>query len=304
VTPTWGEINTVKTDTNGDYSVNWQPQPGMRDAKYFVIARDTEQNLAAIEAVETNKTRVTLRLGPALSISGTVQDANGAPLSRANINLNMMAGNMGGMVEYQPIKVSADGAFTIPALPMGQQYHVYVTAKGFGSANKTVGKNQSRTNSIQLSPFKLKLADRPLAGQVLGADGKPLPGAQVNINGNGQPNGNMRTDGNGHFQFKVCAGPIQIFVWSQSGAGRNNSGSAQARGGDTNVVVTMGVRQQPQQPPVVMRETPLKPQPWTLNALVTWPANHKTGAIVLLALQAAVLFGTAGGIFWFTRKRG
>ena len=76
-----------------------------------------------------------------------------------------------------------------------------------------------------MSPFKLKAADRQLAGQVLGTDKKPLPGAQVNINGNGQPNGNMTTDATGHFKFKVCDGPIQIFVWSQSGSGRNNSGN-------------------------------------------------------------------------------
>jgi protocatechuate 3,4-dioxygenase beta subunit len=302
VTPTWGTVDTAKTDANGEYSVNWQSQPGMRDAKYFAIARDVERNLAAIEAIGTNKTRVDLRLEPGLSISGTVQDAKGAPLTRANINLNMMAGNMGGMVEYQAIKVNTDGTFTIPALPMGQQYIVNVTVNGYGSLRKNVGKTQSRTNSIQLSPFKLKIADRQLAGQVLGTDNKPLSGVQVNINGNGQPNGNTRTDATGHFKFKVCDGPIRIFAYSPSGAGRNNSANWQARGGDTNVVVKMGVQQQQRQ--IVERETPLKPQPWTLNALVTWPANHKTSMIILLSLQAAVLLGTGGGVFWSTRKRG
>jgi hypothetical protein len=274
----------------------------MRDVKYFVIARDIERNLAAIEAIDTNKTRVMLQLEPGLSISGTVQDAKGTPLARANINLNIMAGNMGGMVEYEPIKMNSDGTFTIPALPTGQQYHVYASASGYGSAQKSIGKTQSRTNSIQLSPFKLKNADRQLAGQVLGADNKPLAGAQVNINGNGQPNGNVRTDATGHFKFKVCDGPIDIYVWSSSGSGRNNSGSSHVRGGDTNVVVKMGVQQQQRQ--TVERETPLKPQPWTVSALLTWPANHKTGMIILLSLQAVVLLGTAGGIFWFTRKRG
>jgi len=302
VTPTWGAIDTAKTDGNGEFSVNWQPQPGMRDVKNFAIARDGERNLAAIEAIGTNKTRVDLRLQPGLSISGTVQDAKGAPLTRANINLNIMAGNMGGMVEYQPIKVNSDGTFTIPALPMGQQYHVYVTATGYGSTQRSVGKTQSQTNRIQLSPFKLKTADRQLAGQVLGTDNKPLAGVQVNINGNGQPNGNMRTDATGHFKFKVCDGPIRIFAYSPSGSGRNNSANWQARGGDTNVVVKMGA-QQPQRQ-IVERETPLKPQPWTLNALATWPANHKTGMIILLSLQAAVLLGTGGGVFWFMRKRG
>jgi hypothetical protein len=53
-----------------------------------------------------------------------------------------------------------------------------------------------------------------------------------------------------------------------------------------------------------MRETPLKPQPWTWNALVAWPENHRTGAIILLSLQGALLLATAGGIFCFTRRRG
>jgi len=302
VTPTWGSIENSKTDANGDYSVSWQAQPGMPNAKYFVVARDIGQNMAALQDIGTNKTGLTLRMEPALSISGTVQDANGAALTHANINLNMMAGNMGGMVEYQPIKLNASGEFTIPALPMGQQYYVYASAQGYGSVSKNVGKNQSRTNSIQLAPFKLKLADLELAGQVQGTDGKPLPGAQVSINGNGQPNGNMRTDENGHFHFKVCAGPIQIFAWSQSGTGRNNSANVQARGGDKDVVVKMGAQQRQRQ--TVMRDTPLIPQPWTLSSVVGWPANHKTGTIILLSLQAALLLGTAGGIFWFTRKRG
>ena len=81
-----------------------------------------------------------------------------------------------------------------------------------------------------------------------------------------------------------------------------NSANWQARGGDTNVVVKMGVQQQQRQ--IVTREIPLKPQSWTVGALVSWPANHKTGMIILLSLQAVVLLGTGVGIFWFTRKRG
>ncbi len=303
VTPTWGTIDVAKTDSDGKYSVTWQSQPGMHGAKYFAVARDTERNLAAMEAIDTNKTSVDLHLAPGLSISGTVQDTKGAPLARANINLNMMAGNMGGMVEYQPIKLNSDGTFTIPALPLGQRYMVNVTANGYGSVRRNVTTTQSQTNSLQLSPFKLKIADRQLAGQVLDTDGKPLSGVQVNINGNGQPNGNTRTDATGHFKFKVCDGPITIFAYSPSGgSGRINSVNWQTRGGDTNVVVKMGARQPQRQ--VVTREIPLKPQAWTASAMLAWPANHKTGMVILLSLQAVVLLGVGGGIFWFTRKRG
>jgi protocatechuate 3,4-dioxygenase beta subunit len=300
VTPSFGAQDIAKTDTNGAYSVNWQPEIGMRDAKYFAVARDVDRNLAAIGSIGTNEEApVILRLAPAISISGTVQDAKGAPLPRANINLNMMAGNMGGMVAYRPIKINSDGTFAIPALPMGQRYMIFATASEHGSARKNISITQSQTNHIQLSPFRLKAADRLLAGQVLGADKKPLPGVQVMINGNDQPNANGRTDESGHFTFKVCDGPVRIFAFSPSGSGRNNSGSSQARGGDTNVIVRMGVQQRP----VVERDL-LKPQSWTLDALAAWPASHKTGAIILLSLQAAALLGTAGGIFWFTRKRG
>jgi len=300
VTPSWGSVDTAKTDASGEYSVTWQPEPGMRGAKYFVVARDIEKNLAAIEAIATNQTRVNLQLGPGLTISGTVQDTKGAPLQRANVNLNLLAGNNGGMVEHRPIKLNSDGKFSIPALPTGQQYRVYVNVNGYGSARKSIGKTQSQTNSIELAPFKLKPADRQLAGQVLGSDKKPLSGAQVNINGNGQPNGNTRTDSTGHFKFKVCDGPIDIFVWSQSESGRNNSANWSAHGGETNIVIKMGARQ-PQQA-IVQREIPLKPQAWTMSALVAWPGEHKTGAIVLLSLQAAVLMGTAAGVFWFMRR--
>ncbi|MGO8766537.1 MAG: carboxypeptidase regulatory-like domain-containing protein [Limisphaerales bacterium] len=303
VTPAFGQTDVAKTDAQGGYSVNWQPQPGMPNMKNFVIARDVERNLAAIEPIATGQTNIILRLVPGLSISGTVQDAKGTPLPRANINLNIMTGNNGGMVEYQPIKIDTDGTFTIPALPTGQQYLVFARASGYGSAQKNIGKTQSQTNSIQLSPFKLKTADLVLAGQVLGTDKKPLSGAQVQINGNGQPSSFMRTDATGHFKFKVCEGPIQIFAYSPSGGGRMNSGIVQAQGGDTAVVVRLGAQQQGRLTRSVRRD-PLKPQAWTLAALVTWPADHKTGVIILLSLQAVVLLATAGGIFLFARKRG
>ena len=301
VTPTSGTIDNAKTDAGGSYSVNWQPQLGMRDPKYFAVARDIERNLVAIEPIDTNKTRVDLRLGPGLSISGTVQDAKGTPLARANINLNLMIGGNGRLVENQPIKVNSDGTFTIPALPKGQRYLIFVNANNYGSMRKNISTNQSQTNSLQLTPFRLKPADRQLAGQVLDTDNKPLSGAQVNINGNGQPSGNTRSDATGYFKFKVCDGPIQVFAYSPSGAGAVNSGTTYARGGDTNVVVRIGARQQPKIGP---REIPLKPQSWTLSAIVTWPAHHKATAFILLSLQTLVLLGTGGGIFWFTRKRG
>jgi protocatechuate 3,4-dioxygenase beta subunit len=305
VMPTLGMIENITTDESGGFTIHWQARQGNQNAKYFAVARDPNRNLVAIEEIDEKKTQVSLKLQSGLTISGTVQDSSGTPLPRANINLNMMAGNMGTMLERRPVSTDSDGAFTIAALPLGQEYRIYVTAKDYGSANRAVGKPQTQTNgSIQLPVFNLKLADRELAGQVQDADGKPLSGMQVMINGNGQPSGNTRSDATGHFKFKVCDGPITVNAFPPQGG---RSTMVQARGGDTDVVVKMGtaqqLRQQPQRRALLARATPLKPQPWTFAALATWPKQHKTGVIILLGLQAAVLLGTGAGIFWFTRKR-
>jgi hypothetical protein len=159
---------------------------------------------------------------------------------------------------------------------------------------------QSQTNSLQLAPLKLKTADQELAGQVLGIDGKPLAGVQVYTYGNNQPNVNARTDGTGHFQFKVCSGPININAFVPQGGPRNNYGTAEARGGDVNVVVKIGA---PQRRQAMMRALLLKPQPWTLGAVILWFPGHKTAGITLLAFQMALLLGAGGVVFWMTRKR-
>ena len=300
VTPSWGPDESVVTGPDGGYSVHWQAQQGMRGVKYFVIARDTRRNLAGMEEIDAKKTQASVRMEPGFSVSGTVLDAQGNPLTRANVNLNIMVGNMGGMIDREPVSVDADGTFTISALPKGQQYNLFISAADHGSGQKNITRAQSQSNSMQLAPFKLRTADLELAGQLLGLDGKPLAGAQVYTYGNNQPNVNARTDASGHFKFKVCSGPINVNAFLPQGGGGNNFASVQARGGDLNVVMKIGDRPQPR---MTARSVSLKPQPWTLAAIIAWPASHKTFAVVLLGLQGVILLGTGGGVLWLTMKR-
>jgi len=69
----------------------------------------------------------------------------------------------------------------------------------------------------------------------------------VNLNGEDQPDGNMTTDSQGRFHFKVCAGQIRLFAYSQSGGGYAN---ATADAGDTNIVLNLRTN------PGVVRESP------------------------------------------------
>jgi protocatechuate 3,4-dioxygenase beta subunit len=304
VTPAWGPENGVTSGTNGEFTLQWKNMPGMNRAKYFVVARDTGRNLVGLEEINEKKTQAAPRLEPGFSIMGTVQDVDGNPLNQARVNLIMMAGGMGALLFHEPVKVESDGTFTIPALPKGQQYTVNVSAEEHGSFGKGVTKEQSQTNSIQLSPMKLKTADRRLAGQVIAANGKPASGARVYTYGNNQPNINAETDEAGHFDFKVCDGSINVNAYLPSD-GRNVN--VQARGGDANVVIKLGAtpqQRQRQQRPAITPLT-LKPQPWTLSAVLAWSSAHKATAVVLLGLQTAALLGAAGAalFFWMAKKR-
>jgi hypothetical protein len=271
----------------------------MRNVKYFVLARDLSRNLAGMTPIDAKTTQAEIHLQPGLSISGTVQDANHAPITDANVNVIIIMARNGGMVDRHPVKVGEDGTFVVTALPIHQQYSLNVTASGYGSASKNFAKTQTDTNSIQVAPFHLRVANRELAGQVLNKDGKPVSGAWVNIWGNNQPNGNIQSDSHGRFKFEVCDGPITINANAQTG-GPNNFGSAQSRGGDTNVIVKLGVQENQQQE---ARENLFKPQPWTLSALIAWPSAHKTATMALLSMQVIVLLGTAGAVLLAIRKR-
>ena len=90
-----------------------------------------------------------------------------------------------------------------------------------------------KADHYDFPPLVLKIANRKLAGRVLGTDGKPVAGVQVCMRGEGQPNGNAITDADGRFAFDaVCEGAVTVNANSKGA-----SGQAEVMGGDMNVVI-------------------------------------------------------------------
>jgi hypothetical protein len=91
----------------------------------------------------------------------------------------------------------------------------------------------------------LKEANRQLAGQVIGPDDQPCWGAEMSVSGEGQPVGAAsHTDSNGHFVIKqICEGGLVVrgSPPASSGNPRNLPGFLWASGGDTNIVVKLGL---------------------------------------------------------------
>ncbi|MCL5098106.1 MAG: carboxypeptidase-like regulatory domain-containing protein [Candidatus Omnitrophica bacterium] len=239
----------AKTDADGRFEMVWNPERyGQPGAAFCVVARDMEKNLAVVQDIDEGTTNVDLRLEPGLQVLGRAEDIQGRPITNATGSVGMWSGNMGSQFG-DPFKADAQGRFEITGLPQGRRYYVFVSAKGYGSESRNMASDDTETNRIDLPAFVLKVADRQLAGQVLDADEKPVAGAGVSIQGEGQPYNSARTDSNGRFRFAaVCEGPVRLYASYQ-----RSFGSVQVEGGDTNVMITLGVNQ------AFTRESPRRP---------------------------------------------
>ena len=256
VFPAFNGLRWTKSTTNGAFSLTWSLQPWqMQSGVALLVARDPARNLAASEELPEDATNLDVKLKPALTVAGRVQDTNDSPLAGAQVGVWLKAGNAYDQLDEKMAAADAQGRYEIKCLPPDAHYMVFASAKGHGRTQQQV-EGDSETKRVELSPFVLKLADRVLAGQVLNENDKPAAGAYVNLSGEDQPEGNTTTDSKGRFHFQVCEGRIRLFANSPQGGG---FAQATAEGGDTNVVMTLS--SQPQNLRQTPHRAPLKGSP-------------------------------------------
>jgi protocatechuate 3,4-dioxygenase beta subunit len=269
VYPDAPDYSEVTADKDGRYEISlklsreYMAWEGPITPTNYILARDPGRNLAAIQPFKEIPASLDLVLQPGITFSGSVEDTNGAPVTNATLDLRFETAWSSGQVGPPPFKVNAQGEFTIPAMPQGWRYSCFegITAKGYGSVGAFLDAAKTKTNHYEFPPFVLKRADRKLAGQVLGVDGKPVLGANVSFSGQGQPDrANTQSERNGRFVFDtVCEGPVSVNASyttqepslpappGAAGPPRNIpryttiQGRASAQGGDTNIVIHLGV---------------------------------------------------------------
>jgi protocatechuate 3,4-dioxygenase beta subunit len=224
-----------QTDSQGRFTLTFDPRQSgsMGGSAPIVVAREIIRNLAAAVDLEEEATNATVRLEPALTLSGRVTDPNGMAVTTGEAHLwfhtERMASNLG-----SPVRADPEGGFEIKALPQGRQYTVSASAKGFGQERRNVPALDTATNRIELGTFELMRADQRIAGVVLDDDDKPVARASIYSHGDKQPGVSAQADAKGRFSIdKVCAGPIQLSANSRSGGYAN----ATAEAGDTNIII-------------------------------------------------------------------
>jgi len=250
-------LGELKTDADGRFEFTWDPaRYGRSGEPMCVIARDEKRKLVAAEDLDEETTTLDLRLEPGWIVTGRVEDPDGKPLTNASVTVFLWAGNSGSSFD-KALTTDAQGRFEVAGLPPDRRYSANATAKGYGASSQQAEGDETETNRIELPPFVLRVADRPLAGRVVDEDEKSVAGAYVHSYGDGQPNESVRTDQQGRFVFAgVCEGTVRL-----SGSHQNSYGNTSAEAGDTNVVLTLGsrsssVRSPPKRPSLAGKSLP------------------------------------------------
>ena len=248
VMPPNGMAIEVKSDPDGTYSITWQKNIIGRGQTNSLFVRDTEHHLAVAHDLDETTTNLDLRLQPALMLSVQAQDAQGKPIPSATANLLVRSGNSTSSVGQMPESADDRGVIEFRDLPQERHYSSTISAAGYGSSTVQAEAEDTKTTHFDFPAAVLKVANRKLAGQVLGPDSKPVAGANVNMQGEGQPFGQTTTDATGHFSFDaVCEGTVQLHANSQVSVGPGSflrNADAQAQGGDTNAVIHFTVNDQ------------------------------------------------------------
>ncbi len=225
----------TKTGTNGAFNLNygiqeWQLQSG---GDPLLVVRHLARNLTAAEIISEGVTNLNAQLKPALTIVGRVEGPAGVPLANAQVGIWLSAGRSYQDLLDKPALTDARGHFELKTVPSEPKYIVYATAKDHGRKQQEL-EADAETNRVMLAPFVLKVADQFVAGQVVNAEEKPVSGVHVSMHGEDQPNSYLTTDSKGRFQFKVCAGRVQL-----SANGENAYANVTVTSGDTNVVIQL-----------------------------------------------------------------
>jgi len=254
----------ARTDTNGRYEITWWKGVEMQDDmmvgedSLFLTARSADGNLVVIRDIAETTTEQDLTLQPTVTISATVKDPSGQPVTNASATMYLLNGDRNdGTAGAKPSTPDAQGRIEFAGLPRMEAYYLKVTAKGYASMNEVIQMPTRQTNRLRFPPVVLPLANQQLGGRILDADGKPLAGVGLQawaystavrpVPGKpddwdvtivrGRYQGNKNTDSEGCFFFdEICEGPIQLQISYQG-----SSVTAQTVGGTTNILLRLAL---------------------------------------------------------------
>ncbi|MCW3098480.1 MAG: thiol-disulfide isomerase-like thioredoxin [Chthonomonadaceae bacterium] len=216
----------AKTDAHGRFKFGAQLNPG---SKLYAVGRGAATSTSMV-LIDQHHVDITLDV-PSAECSGNIIDDVGQPVAGAEITLYGESDKFIFIVPFDHAKSDAAGRFHFSGVYPGMPgYVIKVQKPGFGDAFKDDFKVKPGQN-LAVENLKISRADAALAGKVLDSEGKPAEGITVVCE-----SAKAITDKQGAFHLtNVLRGKNQI----QAGGLEGESGSASARGGQTDVVIRM-----------------------------------------------------------------
>jgi hypothetical protein len=243
-----GGWQPARSGANGKYTNYWQTLY-VRTNKATVFVQDPEHNWGTTAETDAVTTNLDVHLQPGLTLSGSVQDSRGEPVTNAFVQLVPFPPEdltRSTLNRQTPTNATVRGLYAFAGLPRGVPYLVRVSAEGYGAKDIRVAAADTNTGQLELPKAVLGFADQQVAGQALGPDGKPCWGAEVSLVEEDQPPKHLtHTDATGHFVINgVCKEPLTVraSVPVSSTNPQYLFGTAQAQGGETNVILRLRVR--------------------------------------------------------------
>jgi len=236
----------VLTDSEGRFDVGWSSEWAGNIKDFCLMARHVELNLAAVVDVGSETQTVDITLEPALSLRGTVEDANDRPILGAVVGLSLIRG-WGAGTPVRDVVTNYQGRFELQALPQRQEYGVGANAEGYQRNAIRTGIINRVTQIEEVGAIILKEPDLSVSGIIIDGRGKPLANVPVYFHGEGQPKLSSQTDAEGRFTFdKVCSGPVVINAKNET-----VFGTVETQGGakDVRLLASLRFEPQPNDPP-------------------------------------------------------
>lgn len=231
----------VVTQDDGEFALEWNPELSrLGGSTAALVARDVTHNLADIVEIDEQTDRLDFKLKPGVTLTGTVLNQEGKPLSNARILVALRASDRGASLgRVEQTTTGDNGTFEIKAIPAGRQYEVTAMATGYGTSHISVNASNLNDRRQNVGQFTLLLANLSISGIVVDSHDQPVTGATVHaIDGSLPPRGDVRTDATGRFVIKgVPAGMVLLMADAHGPTLRH--GSIEANGGATGVVIVV-----------------------------------------------------------------
>ncbi len=220
-------ITTIGDEFSADAQGRFELACGDADPSgWYMTAHCKDRDWAGVAMVNDADQLVQIKVGPGVTIKGTVTDKDGVGIPAARV---AVAGRLSGTVTNITTETlcNADGEFLLSGvLPPDEAtvYRLCVDASGYGPKSYVEIEVSDRPGTVtDLGKIALIAADQSLAGMAEDSEGRPVPNVPIFLRGSSrevsQPDKRTATDKDGHFRFeRICRGPISLQAGFRSSA--------------------------------------------------------------------------------------